>query len=163
MSSIIQALKLLALGTILGVTLGVFLGFPSSTAQDSEQTACFGPIPSTPLVQWITPAQARLLLDNTDVRFVDARNEDAFQQGHITGAIHLPLENGVLSESRLTRLKGTRTIITYCDTQGSCSASRRVASLLFAAGFTDVRVLEGGMPAWIQAKYPAQAGACNDC
>jgi len=163
MRATIQALKLLTVGLILGVVLGVIFGFPGVETKSTDQGMCFGPVPSAPHVQWITPEQAKTLLDDPRVRFVDARDHEAFQRGHIAGALHLALEGGVLSDAQLARLTPAGTIIAYCDTLGSCSASRRVAGLLSAAGFKDVRVLEGGMPAWMQAKFPAQAGTCEDC
>lgn len=163
MRAAIQALKLLTLGLTLGGVLGVVFGFPRVEAPGADQGICYGPVPSAPDVQWITPEQARVLLNDPQVRFVDARDHDAFQRGHIAGALHVPLEGGVLGDAQLARLAPGRTIIAYCDTQGSCSASRRLAGLLSAAGFKDVRVLEGGMPAWMHAKFPAQAGACEDC
>lgn len=75
----------------------------------------------------------------------------------------MTLAGGIISEKQLARLAGARTVIAYCDTLGSCSASRRLAGLLSVAGLTDVRVLEGGMPAWMDAKFPAQAGSCENC
>ncbi len=163
MSNAIEALKLLLVGVTLGVTVGLVWGFPSVRDDEVEAATCFGPVPSAPAVQWITPTEARPLLEDPHVRFVDARDVDAYQRGHIAGAVHIALTGGVISEMQLARLTGVRTVIAYCNTLGSCSASRRLAGLLSAAGFMDVRVLEGGMPAWLDAKFPAQAGVCETC
>ncbi|MCB9667113.1 MAG: rhodanese-like domain-containing protein [Myxococcales bacterium] len=163
MSIAVNALKLLAVGAALGLVVGLVWGFPSIRDPSVDDALCAGPVHSSPSVRWITPMEARTLLNDPSVRFVDARDADAYQAGHIAGALHMTLAGGIISEKQLARLAGARTVIAYCDTLGSCSASRRLAGLLSVAGLTDVRVLEGGMPAWMDAKFPAQAGSCENC
>ena len=66
-------------------------------------------------------------------------------------------------DSALQQLAGVRTVIAYCDADQGCARSLQVASRLRHAGVSDVRVLEGGMPDWLQRGYPAESGACGQC
>ena len=95
--------------------------------------------------------------------FVDARPRDIFQTGHITGSLNVPIDRGTISNAVLDMLRPIRTVVAYCDTSGGCASSTRLAGLLAAAGLPDVRVLEGGMPAWLANGYPAEAGTCRLC
>ncbi|QQR91550.1 MAG: rhodanese-like domain-containing protein [Myxococcales bacterium] len=162
MTTWIEAFKLSLIACACGVAVGVIWGFPEA-ASGQEDAVCTGPVPSEPKIQWASLAEAKTAFDRSEVRFIDARSKEAFQAGHIAGAFHLPIENGTLNRNRLTKLDPNQDMIVYCDTQGSCAASTRLAALLWSEGFMRVRVLEGGMPAWMQAAYPAEAGACQDC
>jgi rhodanese-related sulfurtransferase len=89
---------------------------------------------------------------------LDVRDADEYAVGHVPGALNIPLaELG----SRLSELPTGRTIITYCTPQTlsvmqhrgalrSLTRSERAAELLRDKGY-DVRVLDGGLPAWQRA------------
>lgn len=77
----------------------------------------------------------------------------------MTDALSAPIEEtGVVGPGVVSALRGSRIVIAYCDTTSGCARSTRLAGLLASAGLRDVRVLEGGMPAWIESGYPAEAG-----
>jgi phage shock protein E len=63
---------------------------------------------------------------------VDVRTNNEFKQGHIRGAINIPLQS---INTQSTKLKKEHTIITCCAS-GMRSASAK--SILKAAGFTQV-------------------------
>lgn len=163
MALIVRTFHLLALGVAIGLIGGFTRGFPTARTQQGDDATCSAPLPTQPTVQWIKATEAEPLLNNPDVRFVDARPAQAYQSGHIASAIHVPLRNGTIDEASLAKIRGAKTIIAYCDTNSGCAASRRVAGILSASGFSDVRVLEGGIHAWLDQNYPAEAGACPDC
>jgi rhodanese-related sulfurtransferase len=86
----------------------------------------------------------------------DARSPVEFATGHLPGALNVAGKPG-LPPSQYTSdlapiekaVKGKRTqpIILYCNGL-YCGRSRRLADDLLAAGFTDVRRYQLGMPVW---------------
>lgn len=93
--------------------------------------------------------------------FVDARGAVAFAHGHVPGAIHMP-PTGCGDIDALEPLRAFDPIIVY-DDDAQLRLARGVADRLVAAGFDNVRVLEGNWSAWEAARGPAQAGACENC
>lgn len=158
-----EAAKVLAVGALLGLAVGLVRGFPGLAASEDASAVCLPPVAAQPRVAWIPPEQARELLSDASVVFVDARSTDEFHAGHIAGALSVPMDTGTLPPDVEGLLRGMRTIISYCDTSDDCAASARLATLLAEAGFADVRVLEGGMPAWLERGYAAEAGSCQRC
>ncbi len=155
-----QSLNVLIVGLALGAANGVLRGFPTPPV---EAATCQGPVPAQPLISWVTQEQA-LGLQQQGALFLDARPEDAYETGHVAGAVHAPMDTGVPPDGIVEQAQAASIVVTYCDTQGECAASTRLAELLGTSGVRDVRVLEGGMPAWLEHGYPAEAGACpNDC
>ncbi len=155
-----ETLRVLALGCALGVAHGVMRGWPELPVQAAAAaTSCGSPIAAQPRVAWIRCAAARPLTSDASVTFVDARSRDEFLAGHVTDALSAPIEEtGVVGPAVVEALRGARVVIAYCDTTSGCARSTRLAGLLAGAGLRDVRVLEGGMPAWLENGYPAEAG-----
>jgi thiosulfate/3-mercaptopyruvate sulfurtransferase len=95
----------------------------------------------------------------------DARN---YERGHIPGAVHLDtdlLESGPLWDLKpppelaraLTALgitAQTPVVLYAVDNMAACWA----AVVLMYAGVDDVRVLNGGFPAWVRAGLPVEKG-----
>ena len=124
-------------------------------------------IPAT-LTAWLKPEvfardafpslsiqDAQRLITEQPVLWIDARNADAFAQGHVPGAIRLTSEEW---ESLLLPVMEAWTpgqvVIVYCD-QETCNASTAVAARLQSElGIETVYVLKGGWAAWAQANQP---------
>lgn len=103
----------------------------------------------------ISPKQAFEAMESGSAIFVDVRDQFAYEQAHIAGAIHIPLDEVGSRVGELQR-RG-KSVITYC----ACPAeqtSLAAAVDLVAAGFTDVQVLLGGIGAWNEAGYPINVG-----
>jgi rhodanese-related sulfurtransferase len=85
---------------------------------------------------------------------VDARDEALYADGHLPGALSLPLGDVVnrLASFR-QQVAGERTLVLYCNGYG-CPDSFDLGVQLIAAGFQDVRVYEGGFPEWQDAGLP---------
>lgn len=152
-------------GALLGMSHGLVRGWPwLAPAHEAATGTCSAPVPAEPTIQWISLAEARPLAEDRSVVFVDARAAAVYEEGHVTNAISLPYSaHETPHPNFVTLLRAARTVVVYCDTTSSCSQSTELASQLSHAGLADVRVLEGGFPAWMSHDYPAEAGACRLC
>jgi rhodanese-related sulfurtransferase len=119
------------------------------------------PSPSAAEVQAmpIALAQVKELFDQKQAVLVDARNAASFAEGHIAGAIALPLEQARTRPAQpfKQKLPADSFIITYCN-GFSCHDSMDLARILIGAGYTSVYVFEGGYPEWRDAGYPVAKG-----
>lgn len=96
--------------------------------------------------------------------FVDARKGDAFQQGHVEGAIPIPYSFvEPLSKEILETLRGYRSVIVYCNRHDS-EASKLLAGELAQEGIKGAVYLEKGFTGWIQAggRYTGTAPEGHD-
>lgn len=90
----------------------------------------------------------RFLLDGSGI-VLDARTRAEYAAGHIPGAkdIDAPPSEQVAAVDRLVGGDRSRAIVLYCNGP-FCQASRRLGDRLAAAGFTNVRRYQLGMPIW---------------
>jgi rhodanese-related sulfurtransferase len=89
------------------------------------------------------------LHDRKSVLVIDVRDVDSFANGHIPGAMHVPVANIASQLAAVRRASKGRLIVTYCScpTEGS---SLRAAGELSDAGLT-AKALVGGFPKWVAA------------
>jgi rhodanese-related sulfurtransferase len=92
-------------------------------------------------------AQARV---TGGAQIVDVREPDEWREGHIPGAIHIPL--GKLAV-RAGALDPARPVITVCR---SGNRSLVALAVLRDAGITAAKSLAGGMNAWRSAGQPVE-------
>ena len=83
---------------------------------------------------------------------LDVRSATEWHEGHVPGAVHVPLAH---LATRLPELGDRQPLVTYCQT-GARSAT--AASLIRASGIADVASVEGGFDAWLR-ESDAAAGA----
>ncbi len=101
-------------------------------------------------------ARAKEIFDNGNVLFVDARSSDNYEDGHIPGAISLPVgQFDEQIESFLNQHPPDALIVTYCSGR-TCEDSHNLAQLLYDVGFTNVRVFIDGFPGWKAEGYPIE-------
>jgi rhodanese-related sulfurtransferase len=84
-----------------------------------------------------------LLAGRAEVLVLDVRSPAEYADGHIEGAMNLPLDD---LPAALARLPAGREIVTVCGKGGG--RSDKAAGLLIDHGFRAVRSLCGGMAAW---------------
>ncbi|MBW2544539.1 MAG: rhodanese-like domain-containing protein [Deltaproteobacteria bacterium] len=88
--------------------------------------------------------------------FIDARDEQDYESGHIRGALSLPWYN---AGKRFPEIAGDipsgTTIITYCDGK-ACHLSHDLAVFLRDKGFENVRDLLNGWTVWQDANLPVE-------
>ncbi|TBR40466.1 MULTISPECIES: rhodanese-like domain-containing protein [Dyella] len=111
--------------------------------------AADAPLARTELIQRQQAGQAPFLLD--------VRRADEFRDGHIEGALNVPVEQ---LSGRYTALgvPRDREIVVYCV---SGRRAAKAQEILEARGYTHVRLLDGSMNAWREEKLPLvrEAGA----
>ncbi|MFK4790079.1 rhodanese-like domain-containing protein [Microbacterium sp. ZW T5_56] len=83
---------------------------------------------------------------------VDSRGDQAWAQGRITGAIHLPTAQ-IAARAR-TEIPLDTPVVVYCWGPG-CNGSTR-AALEFARLGYQVREMIGGYEYWVREGYPAE-------
>jgi rhodanese-related sulfurtransferase len=91
--------------------------------------------------------------------FVDARKSDAFSQGHIEGARHIPYSFvEPVPKETLESLRGYSSIIVYCNREDS-EAGKLMAGEFAQAGIKGVVYLEKGFAGWVKAggRYTGKA------
>jgi 3-mercaptopyruvate sulfurtransferase SseA len=169
MQVVFQAARVGGVGIALGVALALIAGVPNPEPIDDPATGvCLPPggadSAAAPTIQWVAQEDARRKHANRERRtvFVDARSHDAFHTGHIAGAVNVPMDLGTLPPGVVTELGAADTVVCYCDTSEECGQSTRLAALLGSAGLADVRVLEGGLPAWLENGFPAESSLCGE-
>jgi rhodanese-related sulfurtransferase len=99
-------------------------------------------------------ALAREIYDRHKAVFVDARSREAFDAGHIEGAVSLPVGNFDEEIGAFVPAHPFETyLVTYCSGR-ECDDSHELAVRLFSAGYDRVSVFIDGYPGWEAAGYP---------
>jgi rhodanese-related sulfurtransferase len=89
---------------------------------------------------------------------VDARAGEVYREGHIAGAVSLPLGAAAKQLPAFrNRVPVTATVIVYCSGYG-CRDSQDLGAELVAAGYGEVLVYEGGFPEWRDEGLPTRKG-----
>lgn len=97
---------------------------------------------------------AKQIYDRQKTLFVDARTREQYTAGHIKGAISFPVGRfDEAVEKFVERYPPDTPIVTYCSGR-TCEDSHRLALLLQRVGFTHIKVLIDGFPAWKTKGYP---------
>lgn len=100
----------------------------------------------------LEPVPAQDLLERVRdglVTVLDVRPPEEFVQGHLAGALNVPLEH---LQERLKELPTDREVVAYCRGPW-CVLSFEAVARLRAAGFT-ARRLQDGLPEWRRAGLP---------
>jgi rhodanese-related sulfurtransferase len=106
-------------------------------------------------VQLLNPTQVVEKMNRERALVLDTRSAQAYGEGHIVDAWHLPeseLENKV---NKLGKQKDKPVIVT-CQAGQQCT---KVGVQLIKQGFEQVFALKGGMNAWLEAGLPQVKGS----
>jgi rhodanese-related sulfurtransferase len=96
------------------------------------------------------PPQEVIRLMNQGATLIDVRAQQAFQEGHISGARHFDAAQIATASDTLKKYK-ERPLVIYCD-RGTAAAS--TVRALTQQGFTKVFNLRGGLAAWRAENLP---------
>lgn len=133
----VRDLALIGLDRIVGWwTPGIVAEWASASEQPLQQ------------VPQITPGDLAQSLAHGAVTLIDVRNANEWAEGHIAGAIHIPL--GRLAE-RLAEVPRDRPVVMQC---AGGARSMIGASVLKAHGVDRVINLAGGVNDWVRAGRP---------
>ena len=84
---------------------------------------------------------------------VDVRDPSEYAEGHVAGAVNVPL--GQLRD-RLSELPRDRTLVTYCNMYHRGASRGERAAVLLADNGLSARALDGGYPGWRDAGLPVE-------
>lgn len=153
---LLEAVVIAAFGSMIGLSVNYRLVLGALEGKGGASPAP----PALPEALYPSPAgvgETREILAQGGVA-VDARDAETFRQGHIPGAFSLPLgeaEKGLPAFRKA--VSPEKTLVVYCSGYG-CTDSFDLAVRLMGAGYRDVRVFEGGFPAWHDAGLPTAMG-----
>ncbi len=106
------------------------------------------------------PVEAAKQLFDENVKFIDGRPPEEFQQGHIKGAINLSyieFKDKTIPEKQemLKNIGKEEIIVSYCGSD-SCEISIDNAYEIAKAGYNDVKIYLGGYKEWNKLGYPVE-------
>ncbi len=91
-----------------------------------------------------------LLKENHVLTLIDARTAEEFDEGHVPGAINVPIA-GLAEFARNRDKYPAGPVVTMC---GSTGRGEKAAAILGSEGARRVQVLQGGLKAWRDAGLP---------
>ncbi|ROR34216.1 rhodanese-like domain-containing protein [Inmirania thermothiophila] len=100
----------------------------------------------------VGPLEATTLINREDAVVLDVREPHEFREGHIAGAVSVPLARLRERLDELARYRG-RPLVVVCR---SGSRAPSACALLARSGFGPVYHLAGGMLAWERANLPVR-------
>ena len=97
---------------------------------------------------------AKYLFDQKSAIFIDARETEEYEVGHIENSINIPYDYYEDYEDVIDELKDDGIYIIYCS-GGECTLSIDLADYFYNEKLIDkVLIFEGGWPQWKDAGYP---------
>ena len=97
---------------------------------------------------------AKHLFDTKSAIFIDARDPEDYNVGHIKNSINIPFDYYEDYEEVIDSLNTLSKYVIYCSGD-ECSLSMDLADYLFSEMlFEKVLIFEGGWPQWRDAEYP---------
>ena len=99
--------------------------------------------------QSLSPVQAVLFVKQGGL-FLDVRSADEYGKGHIARSKNFPADDLKNRVSDLNKYKN-KPLVVVCLNGGQ---SQQALKQLLADGFSQVRILAGGMRAWREAQMP---------
>lgn len=156
MSSLLRTLLETSAITLIGLLVGLTINH--RLVLDAFSGRLAAPVTVTALVETHLPQPALLPevreLLAAGATPVDARDGALFADGHLPGALSLPLgEVDRQLDAFHRQVPVKETLVVYCNGYG-CPDSFDLGQRLIAAGYQDVRVFEGGFPEWRDAGLP---------
>ncbi len=107
---------------------------------------------------FLTFAEAQTKFEDPEVIFLDARDPEDYEAGHIARAVLLPFEQfDAWWPTVEERLSKDREIVTYCS-GADCELSLFLARHLRGLGYTKISIFFGGWLKWQNEKMPVDSG-----
>ncbi len=130
------------------------IAFLLASCGSSAGPASTAPVGASEVPRVTAEELKKRLDDGEDILVIDARiGSRQYDLQHVPGAIKNP--------RRFDDVAREQAIVAYCSSEGEVD-SASLASRLYAEGFTNVSVLEGGLSAWTEADYPVEGSGAED-
>ncbi len=103
-----------------------------------------------------TPAQAKALFDKGSA-FLDVRDDAAWNQGRIPGAVHLDVKMPAFTKEAIAAagVAADKDVVIYCNGV-KCLRSAEAIGKMKGFGYTKMHYLREGFPGWKDAGYPVE-------
>ena len=118
-------------------------------------SAYIGVVPEE--VQLVSPERAFELYQEGGAAFVDARELERYEYGHIPGALSLPVDDFEEYTQELIFLRTSHLVVVYCEDL-NCGASKKLVELLIKNHVGNLVLMPEGISGWKNAGYPILGG-----
>jgi len=139
---------------IIGVSVLLALSFNNT---NPNGIPLFPSPPDKTSIQSVSASAAMQDYERGKVLILDAMPPNFFQKHHIKGAVNMPMALfDIVYLMNFSEEEKERSILIYGN-----SISRpydlEIAAKLMLRGYSDVKIIDGGLPAWEAAGYPVEA------
>ena len=153
-----QILIIITLAILLGLIRFIFLNDPEFLLIKKEriiqEITTFSVPENMTEPMMINLEFAKYLYDEKTAVFIDARDSEDYEAGHIENAINIPYDYYEDYEKVMDGLDDDGLYIIYCSGE-ECSLSLDLADHLYNEKLIDkLLIFEGGWPQWRDAGYP---------
>jgi rhodanese-related sulfurtransferase len=105
---------------------------------------------STNASQIVTAEQVQALMGQPDTIILDVRTAGEYNNGHIPGALNIPVQELAKRHSELDKEK---LIVLYCRSGNRSASANRI---LKNAGFAKINNFKGSWRVWTAKKFPVE-------
>ena len=117
---------------------------PAATDQTNE-------VPTAKMISFLDVMTQ--FFGESNVTFVDGRDQGTYESGHIPGAIHIDAEalddKPDTGAEILAKVPKKQVLVVYCS-GGGCTLSKKLAENLIGRGYSKVVIFEGGWNEWVE-------------
>ena len=154
-----QIVSILVLSFLLGLVRFIFINDSNFTLIKKERiikeiTSFNIPeVMNQPMA--ITLEFSKHLFDNKSAIFIDARDVEDYDSGHIKNAVNIPYDSYEEYSEIIDKLNIESIYVIYCNGE-ECSLSMDLGEYLFnELLFEKILIFEGGWPMWRDANFPS--------
>ena len=153
-----QIIIIITLAVLLGLIRFIFLNDPEFFLIKKEriikEITTFSVAEDMTEPMMINLKFAKYLFDEKTAVFIDARDAEDYEAGHIENAVNIPFDYYEDYEEVMDTLDSGGIYIVYCSGE-ECSLSLDLADHLYNEKLIDkLLIFEGGWPEWRDAGYP---------
>ncbi len=154
--SLMQALAIVIISGLIGIGINVFRADGIALVEKWQEKVLNEQLTSG--LPTVSLKQAKEAHQSGEALFVDARDPDFYELGHIPGAMNLPANDfDVVFPKLRERLQEAASVIIYCD-GASCDMSVELTENLLMEGLNHVAIFTGGIQQWEATGQPVEEG-----
>lgn len=138
---------------VLALSASLVLSACGDPATGSDEPGRARPASPTPTFDTVKVEEVAEEISAGDALLVDVRTDEEWDAGHAPRAMHVPLDEVEQRIDEIEEAAAGRPVAFICRT-GRRSAE--AAAIARAEGLEDVRNIDGGMEAWVDAGLPLE-------